>query len=284
MRAVLIFFCVLIVSCSGEQKSDAVNGILETIQKDEIIEATETDNSAIIDEHTYEKDVITIGERIDGPANVRESPDGELIFELDDNAVIQMVDDTGEWVKISIHCYPNKKQLKSGILEKGAVLYSQNHASFGEMFADVIALVMFSDRENSYAYLDGYTHRDNIRPVSIIENDLVTFIDENGRSKAGFQSFIDKYHMQGESAHLDFEGSFLYENWITDPSPGYRINLFFLDDHLKGVFHSRDLNLPNSTTYEMNIFNYRVSFFNDYPEVEQLKFVEYMREWLQGVD
>ncbi len=268
MKVLLIFVLLALVACSGDRLEENID-----------LSSHETVNSL-----THEKDFITIGEKVDGPANVRDKPNGEVVFELYDNAIIQVANDTGDWVRIGIYCSTNKEQQNNSVMEVNAILYDNNHKAFGKMHKDFIALIMDESSDDGYAYLEGYTHRDNIRPESVIEKDLVSFIGQNGRDKSVFQTFVDKYQMQRDSAHLDFESFFIYENWITDPSPGYRVSLLFIDSQLQGVMHSREVNLSNTTKYDLGTFRYQVSFFNDYPNDEQLQFVEYMTDWLQGVD
>lgn len=277
------FLTLLLFACAGNEGNTDQNN---QANSDKVAVENETADplEEAEDDFSYEADLIVVGERVDGPANVRNEPNGDLIFELDDNAVIQIVDTDDEWVKISAHCWMDASQYEAATIQSGANLYDQNKRKFGAALASLSPLLMEESEGEGYAYIEGYTHRDNIRPESLIENDLATYIAKNGRNKSAFETFIGRYKLQAESRHLDYDGYFIYENWITDPSPGYRILLLFKDENLKGIYHSRDLELEDATTYDLERANFRVSFFNDYPKADQQEFVDYMRDWLKTVD
>ena len=70
-----ILLVTSILSCNSEQTEDnTVNEIENT--KTEVSETKETE--------------FIIGERIDGPANIRNKPNGEILFELRDNALVEV--------------------------------------------------------------------------------------------------------------------------------------------------------------------------------------------------
>jgi len=83
--------------------------------------------------------------------------------------------------------------------------------------------------------------------------------------------------------YSDFESFYNYENTIEDPSPGFRIVLLFEKQKLVGLIHSREIQIENTTVYKLN-WSYYVTFINDYSIKRQMKFVDYMNEWIQGVD
>ncbi|NOQ73197.1 MAG: hypothetical protein GQ574_14415 [Crocinitomix sp.] len=269
-----ILLCLTFCACAGSETGEFDLNVAEDLP---IMVVSE-------EYFSYESDVIPIGEHIDGPANVRDEEGGELIFELYDNAVVQIADDKGDWVRISTHYWLEGEDYQSEVIKANTILYDQNKNAFGKVLVECMIYLTQKSETEGYAYIEGYTHQDNIRQESLIENDLVRFVTEKGREQDVFKSFIQKYKMRSEKSHLDYDGVYIYENWITDPSPGYRINLLFKAGELKGVFHSRDLHIANTKTYDLGRMNFRVSFFYDYPEEEQQKYVDYMSDWLQSVD
>ena len=57
----------------------------------------------------------------------------------------------------------------------------------------------------------------------------------------------------------------------------------FEKQNLIGLVHSREVQINNTITHKLNCC-YFVTFFDDYAKEEQMKFFEYMNEWIQGVD
>lgn len=222
------------------------------------------------------------GERIDGPANVRETPNGELVFELMDNAVIETTSPVDNWVRIGIFTSFTETQKQAGMLKAGDDLVNAEGTRIGKILKDQPLIIYNPD--DDIGYVEGMTHVDNIRPETLVENDVKATLSEKGRTLSDFKHLIEKYDMEKRNDFLDFEGYGFYENMVVDPSPGYRVLLLFKENHLKGFYHTRAFNLPNTDSYSMNRYEDSVTFFNDYPATEQMEFVDFMRDWLQGVD
>lgn len=220
------------------------------------------------------------GERIDGPANIRNEPNGEVIFELYDDAEVQVADlEEGEsWYHLSV--WVSVPAYNGEIIPVGAELFNVRGVKVGVVKSKIESIMENDD----ILYLEGYSYKDNIKPESLIERALETHVLEHGRSKNQMKEFTTNFGLDDTSQHQGFNAPFIYENFITDPSPGYRLMLLFESDTLQGFYHSRAIELENITTYKLWRWNDRVSFFNDYPKEKQLDFVHYMEEWLQGVD
>lgn len=229
--------------------------------------------------YTYDEDFF-VGERIDGPANIRDKPNGEVVFELFDGAIVQVADlDEGElWYRMAV--WAKIPSYNGETIPAGAEMFNHKGEKIGTVKSETYSIL---DDDNAF-YLEGYTYKNNIQPESLIERALETHILKYGRGEKQMRDFTKKFGLDDTAQHQKFSGPFIYENFITDPSPGYRLMLLFESDTLQGFYHSRKIELDNIATYKLWRWNDRVSFFNDYPKEKQLSFVEYMEEWLQGVD
>jgi len=68
-----IIVLISILSCESKQTKEKIVDKIETI---EVSVLKETD--------------LIVGERIDGPANIRSKPNGDILFELYDNALVEV--------------------------------------------------------------------------------------------------------------------------------------------------------------------------------------------------
>lgn len=226
---------------------------------------------------------LIIGERIDGPANIRNKPNGNILFELNDNALVQVTSKPeNDWYKVLINADINYNEFPMDSILKGRPIIVNN---------DTIGKIIQSHSVNSDQSIDfacavlyGYTHKNNIKPETIIETVFQKNLAENGRDYSEWKEFIESFQLDNNLVDYEsFESYYNYESIIEDPSPGFRIVLLFKEGRLIGVIHSREFQIASTNTHNLNR-NYYVTFFNDYPEKEQLKFVKYINELIQWAD
>lgn len=230
-----------------------------------------------------DKEDFYVGERIDGPANIRDSINGNLLFELFENVEIQAADFKNNWCEIGLFVKLNDKEHKNGTIEKNKDLTNSDGQIIGKTLKETTTWIDISNKDGYYGFIAGFTHENNIKKESLIENILIDYLKTNNRNKNDFVSFLDKYGFEERDDILNYQCFYIYENWITDPSPGFRVCLLFQDNILQGVFHSRNIEIPNTTLYKLEN-NFKVIFFDDYPKIKQVEFVNYMNEWLNSVD
>lgn len=226
---------------------------------------------------------LIIGERIDGPANVRNKPNGDILFELYDNALVEVsTKPENGWYQVLVYSDINDNEFKMDSILIGRPIILDK---------DTIGKVLKSHNVNTgrggdfaYAMLYGYLHQKNIKPETVIETVFKKNLSEKGRDFADWEGFIETFKLDKNAVDYDeFESFYNYENALEDPSPGFRIVLLFNKQNLLGLIHSREMNIENSYTHKLN-WAYYVTFFEDYPEDRQTKFVNYMNKWIQGVD
>jgi len=229
------------------------------------------------------EEVQFVGERIDGPANIRDSINGNLVFELFNDVQVEATDFKNKWCQVGLFVKLSDTEFEYGKIEEGTQLLNSKGEIIGKTLANIDCWTNLSDENGNYGYIGGHTHQRNIQNESLIENDLLKFLKNNGRNQNDFESFIKKHGLEKDNRFLNFKGFYIYENWITDPSPGFRICLLFHDQKLQGVLHTRRLIIPNTISHNI-ARGYKVEFFDDYAKPKQVAYVNYMTEWLNGVD
>ncbi len=123
----------------------------------------------------------TNAELIDGPANIRENPNGQILFSLNDNVPIGYKVDKDGWYNVSLTVCVKENDFSNekGII-KGAKLFDSAMNEIGNTL-DAIPLSYFIGGNPSYnkedhiytCTINGYTFRDNLKDnistVSIAE-------------------------------------------------------------------------------------------------------------------
>ena len=224
-----------------------------------------------------------IGERIDGPANIRSKPNGDILFELHDDVLVETSTklDKG-WYQVLVYADIEYEEFEmDSILGGRSIMLGKD--TIGKVLKT--HYVDTGRGENhAYAMLYGYTHEDNIKPETLIENMFQNNLVRKGRDFSSWISFIKIFNLEkGAIGYEKFESYYNYENSIDDPSPGFRIVLLFEGKILVGLIHSREMEIDKTTTHKLDR-SYYVTFFNDYSEKGQMEFVNYMNEWIQQVD
>lgn len=190
------------------------------------------------------------GERIDGPANVRDSVNGKLILSLNDNVLVETAPEEGKWFLIGLHVKLTEKQFKEFKIFPNTDLYSYDGNIIGKS-KDTIGLWM---ADNVSGFFGAYTHINNIKKHSIPERALESEVSKGHLTLMALGNFVWTFDFKdyGENAELKYKQLFIYESFVVDPSPRDRITLLFdKNDSLVGVVHNRKLNLVYFKTYEL---------------------------------
>ena len=262
----ILFLLISILSCRSNKSENKVD-------KQETKTSSASKNKEV---------ELIIGERIDGPANVRNKPNGEILFELKDNVLVEVTKPEDDWCQVLVYADIEYDEFGIDTIQKNRLIITN---------CDTIGRVLKSHsvstgqgKDFSYAMLYGYTHKNNIKPETTIETVFKTELSKNGRKVNEWQDFIKSFNLRAKAIDYNqFRTFYNYENTIDDPSPGFRIVLIFEKEQLIGFIHSRDFETDNTKSHKLD-WSYYVTFFNDYPEKEQMKFVKYMNEWIREVD
>jgi hypothetical protein len=192
-----------------------------------------------------------IGERIDGPANVRDAVNGKLLFSLEDHVLVACTPLEGDWYKVGVQMEIKKEEFGIDRLQKGRKILVDGK-EVGEILAETEVVTGMG--KHAWAELIGYTHKDNIKPSSIIENVLQSYLqtDGNSRMMQDFKPFIQQFELELTDQFEGYQIYYNYENWIEDPSPMWRIGLVFQENKLVAILHSRPLSIPNTENHPLD--------------------------------
>lgn len=198
-----------------------------------------------------------LGERINGPANIRDTINGKVLFTLDDNILVECTEDKNNWHIIGLDIKINSVQLKNFKIAKGDKLVGINGEKFGIAVNET--RLWRADENNGIetGFVKGYTFTGNIKPESIIENALNKIVLEKGNEIFinDLKGLIDSFQLRKctPSSQADEDGEWYYcsDNLIDDISPRDRITLIMENERLIGVVHSHKLNLKGLKSYEL---------------------------------
>ena len=238
-------------SCLSESKKDETNSNQETT-------TTSIEN--------------TVGERIDGPANVRDTINGKIIFKLYDNVLVESTPEENDWNVIGIMPSNPKSDYNENLLKKGVKILVDDQV-IGETLHNVEVIMGLS----------GYTHKNNIRQNTIIENALKSHLISTNYSRKieGFKSFIADFNLEKDEQFEGLVVYYKYENWIDDPSPMMRIGLVFENDKLISILHSRSLIIKETTDHKLD-YAFDCLTYNDVSNTENI--VKRFNHFVNSVD
>lgn len=195
---------------------------------------------------TEPSDSFIISERIDGPANIRDTVNGKVIFRLADNIPVSATEQNGNWLQVGINVDITKEQMDKLLIRPGSKIYI-NGKEAGQALED-LRISAFTRRDGPEGVLTGYTAINNIKPGTIIENAFSAIINtsDGELKRSDFTRFIADFELEDYDGLLPgLSGYMVHENWVDDPSPMLRIWLIFKGEKLLGVFHSRPMQLRN---------------------------------------
>lgn len=260
MRHALTIFCIFYVSACSDNSSNKT--------------ATETPAT----DSTVEK---ILGERIDGPANIRDTADGKIIFSLNDNILVETAPTENNWLEVGVSVSLTKKQADDFQILPRTDLLSID----GKVIGKTIDTVSVWMRDSKSGYIGAYTHKNNIKLKSIPENCLTEILNLGQLTKNYLTPYITAFNFEkydyGQLENLT--QYFIYESVIVDPSPRDRITLLFQTDKLAGVVHSRPIKTNKFKTYEL-IRGHKLTITADWPQDQIKNLIDKRIEFYNSVD
>lgn len=242
------------------------------------------DQKAVINEgfEDGKVDEILLGERIDGPANVRDKEKGKVILSLDDNVLVETIPEQDKWYQIGFYI-----QLKKGIdpivnLDPETPLRNIDGHPIGRTKDSVEVWRM----DDSTGLVEGFTHVGNIKKHSIPEIALENEIRSGHFTFSALKKYAESFgFMEYElNPELNYKQLFIYESTILDPSPRDRITLLFdNNENLAGIFHTREILLPEYETYEL-IRGHSYTCVADLDKTEKQRIIDERVKFYNSVD
>lgn len=235
-----------------------------------------------------ESKILFFGERIDGPANIRDSINGKIIIEFYDNVLIECEEINNNWFQVGTFIEMKSEDIIDGIIPKGRILKNEDNIEIGEVKSNVESWIIGEEEGSYYGFIAGYTFKDNIKPESIVENQLMKILNSKKEPRLkDFKEFIHQFDLT--KGGLTVEG---YENlnqyytlgsFITDPSPIDRLRLMFEKEDLISIIHERKIETKIYNSYTLTR-GLEIMIIKDFEEIEMKNFIEKNKESYYGVD
>ncbi len=232
-------------------------------------------------------------ESIDGPANIREKPNGKIIFSLNDGAIVGChgLSKNG-WYVIALTVFVKESSFtKDKKVKAGEILYDIKGKEIGKTSAVILPQewedIEYHNQLNLYScVIDGYTFENNIKPESLLERQLEDGLKNNNQkitvhnfakiipiSKYGYK-YTDVYDIYDECSPYksgDFSHSCIYEFSAGPFSMGIRAMLVFYKEELVALIYTeRDVILK---FYKQKLlkhdWNYRIGYIKPVDEKVQ---------------
>lgn len=278
MNKLFIIGLIGLIGCVNNQTNDYEKKELETDLKN-----TETT--------TLDKEPI-LGERIDGPANLRDSIKGKVILSIEDNQGVECSEISRDWYQVGLVVPLTKEQFDSYSIKKGEKIYSD-----GELICTAIEdIELWMTDENQgedttvkyVGIIGGYTYKNNIKLESIPERELEKILNSKTTlTKGKFDWYLKNFNFEEHGLQIEgFEKTeqyMIYGTWIDDPSPIDRIRLVFDANELIAVIHERPLNMNGKKSYDL-VRTQELLVIKDFSEKELKKFIENNKKSYRGVD
>ena len=137
-----------------------------------------------------------ISERIDGPANIRDTVNGKVIFQLVDNIPVSATEQTGKWLQVGIEVDITEEQMDKHFIKAGSKIYI-NRKEAGQTMED-LQISTLTGRDGPKGILTGYTAINNIKPGTIIEDVFSSIVNasDDELKRSDFKRFIADFELE----------------------------------------------------------------------------------------
>ncbi|WP_343668410.1 hypothetical protein [Chitinophaga sp.] len=212
---------------------------------------------------------LIISERVDGPANVRDSARGTVILSLEDNVPVITAGLNNKWYFIGIHLDLSPEQYKSEEIEKGATLYV-NGKIVGKAVKSLILENVSDNDGHLIGEVSGFTAMQNIRTNTLPEQVLAGIISQHTAGLNELMDFFKGYQFD-KSERFGYMSYFL-DKGLREPGENMRMEVLFENNKLFGILHDRKLPLKDSRSYDLENGNY-FTVPNYQPPAKVMKFI-----------
>jgi hypothetical protein len=186
-------------------------------------------------------------EIIKSPAGLRLKAEGRTAILLKKDTKAECVDSQAAWRTTGIEAYVPLEALDSrrGGLMKGALLYDKDGRIFGKAEEAVPEVLSFgkADRKTGRVLvgLVMLGSPKDVRPESIVERELAGRLKGGAKTRTAgaLAAHLNKFQYKKWFGYGDVKSFGVYENWMEDPSAGFRTVLIFKGEKLAAVMHSR---------------------------------------------
>ena len=224
---------------------------------------------------------LEVGERINGPANIRDTVNGIVLFSLNDGVLIETSPAINKWVKIGVYVKLTGKQMEAFKLEKNIPLINEDGKTIGKTSSQVEITMI----EEEVGYIEAYTHQDNINMAFNPEVQLMKILAMGNYQKKAFESYMKKFGFTEyqEGNQLKFTQYFIYESTVVDFSPLDRITLLFDKQNLVGYFHTRNMVVKGFKTHDL-VRGHKLSIIETLPIKDIKSLIQKRNAYYNSVD
>jgi hypothetical protein len=223
-----------------------------------------------------------IGERIEGPADVRDKMNGKIILSLNDNVLVETAPQQGDWYLIGVSVKLSDNQIKESKINPNSDLYSFEGKIIGRT-NDTLEVWVVNENEGHF---EAFIHIDNIKKFTIPERALEKEIMKKNLAFSQLKNFIESFEFieNEENPELKYKQLFIYESRVIDPSPRDRISLLFdRNDSLIGIVHSRQIVLNGFKTFEL-VRGHALTFIAELDKSERKRIIDERINFYNSVD
>lgn len=222
------------------------------------------------------------GELIDGPANVRDTVNGKILFTLNDSVQIYTLTPENNWYQVGATVQLTNEQAENEEIPSGVKLFDKNNKEIGITKNKIKPWLVDDYKGLHLGIISGYTYKNNIRAKSLIESILTDSINRyKDYSLKTFKGFIKKYNFIYMPYFQGFDCYYVFKNTVNDISPGPRIFLFFQNDTLEAIVSSRQMHINNMRKVNL-ARNYKGLFFETFKDKN--KFIEKFNPFVLAAD
>ncbi len=238
-----------------------------------------------------------IGEVIDGPANIRLSKSGPVFMSILDGVTVECTQIRNDWCQIGVSAKLDPELYNIDFpIRKGDEILDRDGNVVGTAMMNIPDSMYFAWTSGG-AYgvpkkygieIYGYTHKNNIRPESIVENRLVEIVNANKGNlvRSCFTDHIKEFKYEPSFAVFDmpeYDAVLIFENAIDDPSPMSRVRLIFNGEKLAAIDHSRPISFDGLESINM-IWDRKLTIIEYMEPEKRQRFIDICNESYMAVD
>ncbi|HVU53399.1 MAG TPA: hypothetical protein VHD83_00015, partial [Puia sp.] len=228
-------------------------------------------------------------ERVDGPANIRQTAHGRVLYTLYDDTPIYTSDSSGKWCAVAVLVGITKKEDDSFELREGTRLFWKGR-EIGKTLTRVPIdpIDIAGEGSNTYAILRGYTSLQNIKPQTMPEYVLHRLVQPGIPTTAYLHDFLQGFQfIQTTTFTTTTSGGYktyqLDEACEPNHKGALRLLLAFDHDKLFAIVHHRALGpMPNKPS----VLNrgYQLTIIGDQPATQVSDFTDKINHFINMAD
>jgi hypothetical protein len=188
-----------------------------------------------------------VSERVDGPANIRSSVKGRILFTLYDNVPVYTLDSSNHWCAVGVYVNLSKEEYNTSTFRQNRHLFWKDR-EIGETLNNISfnSIDIIGKGDTSYVLLEGYTAVQNIKHQTMPENILHHLVEQGiPLTTSRLQDFLNGFEFYAVTIgkYVTYQLSDFYE---LKGESAIRLILAFDHDKLFAIVHHRELgSLPN---------------------------------------